>query len=104
MGVAVADMFEFPEDAPNSCPCLLCCHPTAARLKISTKNRPYVRCSSCSSMTYLNSRAAFNGYTILAPHVARLFAQFTQTRNLEEERANVERAARAQADAVAEGT
>ena len=65
------------EQPKNGVPCLLCCEPESGRIKISNKTgRFYVRCNSCSSMIFLNSQRAFMGYSILAPYVSNMVAQF----------------------------
>lgn len=56
----------------NAIPCLCCLDPSAARMMISKINRPYVRCTRCNAMTYINSKEGLAGISLLAPQLMRL--------------------------------
>jgi hypothetical protein len=74
------------ESAPNRVACTCCLEDDVAELRLDRRNRPFLRCTSCGSMTFMPSRRALRGLVFLQPHIRTLIARLTGDELLQQDR------------------
>lgn len=55
------------DNGSNVFDCLCCLAEGTAHLKLDKRNRPYVKCYSCGSMTFIHSEDGLRGLAFLCP-------------------------------------